>query len=158
MLSVFRRCDIKQLQRPGGLSMCALPSRADVAVGALADLFCQEIASLIHPKTSRSVGVIFSKFLQSASFSKIHSYVARVFKKRIFSVKIDYFSLLVYQYAYMEYIRDPKNQNFCLKSLFLTTLKKARSGALQEKAISCALQDFRLKISSDSIFVQFIRF
>ena len=62
-----------------------------------------------HPETSRSVGVIFSKFLQSALFSKIHSYVAPVFQKRISSLKMDYFSILVYQYADMEYIRDPRN-------------------------------------------------
>ena len=53
--------------------------------------------------------MIFSQFLQSAIFSKIHSYVARVFKKRISSLKMDYFTILVYQYAYMEYIRDPRN-------------------------------------------------
>ena len=67
------------------------------------------LATLVHPETLRSVGVIFSKFLQSALFSKIHSYVARVFKKRISSLEMDYFSILVYQYAYMEYIRDPRN-------------------------------------------------
>ena len=55
------------------------------------------------------VGVIFSKILQSALFSKIYSYVAHVFQKRISSLKMDYFSLLVYQYAEMEYIRDPRN-------------------------------------------------
>ena len=47
----------------------------------------------------------FSKFLQSALFSKIHSYVAPVFQKRISSLKMDYFSILVYQYANIEDIR-----------------------------------------------------
>ena len=62
-----------------------------------------------HPKTSRSVGVIFSKFLQSALFSKIHSYVAHVFQKRISSLKNDCFLTLVYQNAYIEYIHDLRN-------------------------------------------------
>ena len=62
-----------------------------------------------HPEPGRSVGVNFSKFLQSALFSKIHSYVAPVFQKRISSLKMDYFSILVYQYANIEYIRDPRN-------------------------------------------------
>ena len=62
-----------------------------------------------HPELGRSVGVIFSKFLQSALFSKIHSYVAHVFEKRISSLKNDSFLTLVYQNAYIEYIHDLRN-------------------------------------------------